>query len=235
MNPTAIEWTHVFGPGSGFTWNPVVGCTNGCTYCYARRVAKRQPCALCKSFTPHLHEERLEQPLHRKKRAGIFICSMGDLWDRHVPQAWRDRVWEVVAATPQHVYWVLTKQPQNFTGPDHEAFCHNTNLWVGITVTQGRVQRGAPMHGNTFVSIEPLLGEIVWDSRLRDWAHWLIIGAQTGPGAKPPSEDQVQRVLNGAWDWFTPAIFLKRNLIPVMGERYVRAHQQWPVEMQGRE
>lgn len=34
MNKTAIEWCDL-------TWNPVTGCLHGCSYCYARRIARR--------------------------------------------------------------------------------------------------------------------------------------------------------------------------------------------------
>ena len=35
MNATKIEWTDM-------TVNPVVGCSHGCPYCYARKMAKRR-------------------------------------------------------------------------------------------------------------------------------------------------------------------------------------------------
>lgn len=34
MNKTKIEWCDI-------TWNPVWGCKNNCSYCYARKIAKR--------------------------------------------------------------------------------------------------------------------------------------------------------------------------------------------------
>lgn len=34
MNRTKIEWCD-------YTWNPVVGCKHGCSYCYAKRFAER--------------------------------------------------------------------------------------------------------------------------------------------------------------------------------------------------
>ena len=34
MQKTKIEW-------ADSTWNPVTGCLNGCSYCYARKIAER--------------------------------------------------------------------------------------------------------------------------------------------------------------------------------------------------
>ncbi len=38
MNRTGIEWARL-GLETGFTFNPIVGCTNGCQYCYAKVMA----------------------------------------------------------------------------------------------------------------------------------------------------------------------------------------------------
>lgn len=242
MNSTGIEWTHIFGPRSGRTWNPIVGCTNGCEYCYARRQARRSmhKCADCGTFTPHLHEERLVQPLKRRKPAGIFLGSMCDLWDPNVPQDWRDRIWEVVEACPQHVFWVLTQQPDKI---DRFATPKVPHLWLGVTCQdeesfpkRSRRLSFAVLAGtNTFISFEPLHGPIdflndSWgDYRLMDW---FVVGAETGnrKGKVVPEAKWVTDIVDRAEAYGT-ALFLKDNLVPVMGEGYVKSHQDWPEAM----
>jgi len=39
MNRTKIEWVRNPDGTPGYTWNPITGCLNGCSYCYARRLA----------------------------------------------------------------------------------------------------------------------------------------------------------------------------------------------------
>ena len=108
-----------------YTWNPVVGCTKGCDYCYARRQAKRfkKKCGLCYYFTPHLHLSRLNDPdLGRKKLARIFLGSMGELFDpddriitgttHRVPaRSAVTLVLQHVAGHPRHTFIILTKRP----------------------------------------------------------------------------------------------------------------------------
>jgi len=112
MNRTGIEWVVNPDGSRGFTWNPIVGCTKGCEWCYARRFAKRSKCNLCQTFTPHLHPERLGQPLKRKKPSSIFVCSMGELFDPLVKAQWIDEVFTVMALSPQHSFLLLTKRPE---------------------------------------------------------------------------------------------------------------------------
>jgi protein gp37 len=121
---SAIEWTES-------TWNPIVGCTilsPGCTHCYAMRTAARLS---NNSATPHyagtvktvnghpvwtgkvaLAPERvLTEPVRRKKPTMYFVNSMSDLFHEDVPDDWIDKVFAVMALTPQHTYQALTKRP----------------------------------------------------------------------------------------------------------------------------
>ncbi|HUX02161.1 MAG TPA: DUF5131 family protein [Phycisphaerae bacterium] len=97
-----------------WTWSPVVGCTNGCPWCWARRQAKRQKhnCRKCYDFIPHLHPERLDEPLRKRKPSVIGVAFMGDLFDPTLPDEDRDRVFAVMALANRHTFCILTKQPE---------------------------------------------------------------------------------------------------------------------------
>ena len=56
--------------------------------------------------------ERLEKPLHWKLPRAIFVDSMSDLFHPDVPDDFLDRVFAVMALTPQHLYQILTKRPE---------------------------------------------------------------------------------------------------------------------------
>ena len=60
------------------TWNPYVGCSFNCSYCWAKRMAKRLRCEKCREFIPHIHLERLNPRLVPKDGI-VFVGDMGDV------------------------------------------------------------------------------------------------------------------------------------------------------------
>ena len=118
--PTAIEWTDS-------TWNPTTGCDRvspGCAHCYALTLARRlkamgQPRyqkdggkASGLGFGLTMHEDSLSLPLSWKKPRRVFVNSMSDLFHEEVTVDFIDRVFAVMALTPQHTYQILTKRPE---------------------------------------------------------------------------------------------------------------------------
>lgn len=200
-NPTRIDWC-------SHTINPVVGCQNGCPWCYARRQAPRvaaraagasgKPvCGSCAAFIPHLHPERLDH-IGQGKGRRVFIGSMCDLWSEGVLPEWREAIWERVAANPQNVYLVLTKRWHEIGYKETWRMWGLPNLWRGVTCTEDSFKRTV-MHGSReFVSAEPLLGEVRWPGDRLWHPDWLIIGPQTGPGARVPDVSVAWHLLNAA-------------------------------------
>jgi protein gp37 len=126
---TGIQWTDA-------TWNPLrarhretgaegwacVRVSDGCKHCYAATLneSRRWNRGTGLDYTvpalaqvePYLDEATLTQPLRWRKPRRIFVCSMTDLFGEWVTDAEIDRVFGVMAATPQHTYQVLTKRPE---------------------------------------------------------------------------------------------------------------------------
>ena len=99
----AISWTEA-------TWNPWMGCTKvseGCDNCYMFREQRQygnDPEVVRRSKT------KFRFPLTLKEPSLIFTCSWSD-WFHVDADPWRDEAWEIVRATPQHTYQILTKRP----------------------------------------------------------------------------------------------------------------------------
>ena len=115
-----IEWTDA-------TWNPITGCSvvsPGCANCYAMKLAgtrlkhhpSREGLTIDTKAGPvwngqvRLNEQWLDQPLRWRRPRMIFVCAHGDLFHESVPDEWIDRVFAVMALSPQHTFQVLTKR-----------------------------------------------------------------------------------------------------------------------------
>jgi len=205
-----IEWLN--RPGTvGESWNPITGCTpisEGCLHCYARRMAKRLAGRYGYPVAPHQflvtwHPDKIEQPLHWQKPRTVFVCSMSDLFHCQLGNSIINHVFHVmVNQAPQHTYIVLTKRAERMAkflqatrwldrgGAEGPA----KNVWLGVTAeNQHWADERIPYLLATpaavrFVSFEPLLGPIFVDARqanLLAGIQWSIVGAETGPGARP--------------------------------------------------
>lgn len=197
MAESSIEWTQ-------HTWNPVTGCTKvspGCKHCYAETMAQRLKAMGAagyeRGFALALHPGRLQQPLGRKAPTTYFVNSMSDLFHEGVPDHYIEQVLDVCRRTPQHTYQVLTKRaerlPAFFATREVPA-----NVWLGVSVEDRRygVPRIAQLRkvraGVRFLSVEPLLEGL---GKL-DLAgmHWLIVGGESGRGARPMQPQWAEEV-----------------------------------------
>jgi protein gp37 len=163
-------------------------------------------------FFPTLHEDRFRQPLEIKKGSMIFTCSMGDIFDSHVEGAWREKVYNVISKSQRHIYQILTKQC--IVEPGNGGF-HN-NIWLGITIDGSSSYWKKPLaslkssSANVkFISFEPIIGTNI-PSNL-EGIDWIIIGAQTGNGSRPPDMKIVMKIIKMA-ERNTIPIFIKPNI-----------------------
>lgn len=166
---TKIEWAEA-------TWNPITGCTKvsaGCKNCYAERdwarlSANKSTRYYGRDFgNVQCHEDVLALPLRWTKPKRIFVNSMSDLFHPNVPDSFIDRVFAVMADSPQHTYQILTKRPARmlkFLG-DTEARRRNIAGWL-----KGNHWRCIPQ--NAFLQLYPLpntwLGVSVEDQAAAD-------------------------------------------------------------------
>jgi protein gp37 len=137
-----------------------------------------------------LDQKILAWPLHWQKPRMIFVCSQTDLFADFVPDAMIDRVFDVMAACPQHVFQSLTKRPTRMV--EYMSLRKpTTNVWCGVSAeNQEQADERIPLLLQTpasvrFVSYEPAL-ELV---DFRSWLpglDWIIIGGESGQRRQRP-------------------------------------------------
>ena len=188
-----IEWTES-------TWNPVTGCTKvspGCQHCYAERMALRLRAMGLESyrngFDLTLHEDRLNDPLRWKKPQIVFVNSMSDLFHEDVPIEFILRGVETMRRAHWHQFQVLTKRSQRIAELAREIQWPK-NVWLGVSVETAeycyRIDhlRTVPA-AVRFLTLEPLLGPL--PNLDLSGIHWVIVGGESGPGARPMSSQWV--------------------------------------------
>lgn len=193
---SSIEWT-------GTTWNPVTGCTklsHGCKFCYAERMSKRLKAMgvdkYKNGFSITIHESLLEEPLKWKEPRLVFVNSMSDLFHRSVPTDFIKNVFEIMNQVPQHTFQILTKRPSRIVALDSK-LDWTPNIWLGTSIESERWLNRLSQLKETgaqtrFLSLEPLLGPLP-DLDLAD-IDWVIVGGESGPGARPMQADWVREI-----------------------------------------
>jgi len=213
LTRTKIEWCDC-------TWNPVWGCRNACSYCYARRTAKRWGLQVCgrDDFVPTWVQSNYEKKFPQRP-SRIFVNSMSDVafWE----DEWLVRVLRRIMGSPDHTFLMLTKEPDCYGRFDSLA---PENLWLGVTATRRslddlkRCWRMYDMkYRRWFVSVEPMHGPL--GPHLVGDPPWAILGAETG---NRKERVVVRREWLDEWLKYAGPVFMKDSLIPIVGEENMR-------------
>ena len=211
---TRIEWTDA-------TWNPIRGCTKispGCAHCYAETCAER-----FRGGPGHPYEQgfdlrivpgKLAEPLRWRAPKMVFVNSMSDLFHRDVEDAYIREVVRIMMRADWHTYQVLTKRSKRMrellNGPLSEA-AEAPQIWWGVSVENRRDGlprvddlRASPAR-TRFLSVEPLLEDL---GRLDlSGIHWVILGGESGPGARPMRPEWVESIRDQCAEAGVPFFF----------------------------
>lgn len=216
-----ISWTEE-------TYNPIVGCSvvsPGCTNCYAMHVAgdrldrpggpthyqgltiQTKAGPVWSGKIAAAPDKKLLEPLRWQRPRMIFVNSMGDVFHENVPVDMIDRVFAVMALTPQHTYQMLTKR--------HE----RQRAYINDPATPGRIAKiGAAfpdVHGiysgdNSQITWD---GARLFDSReavgLRNWPlpHlWLGVSVEDQERLLPRLSALLQTRAAVRWISYEPAL-----------------------------
>jgi protein gp37 len=172
---SAISWTDA-------TFNPWWGCTKvgpACDLCYSETFDKRVGGDHWGHGKPRrqMSDAYWREPIKWNqlslqtygRRMRVFCASMADVFDNEVPPEWRERLWKLIAETPNLEWILVTKRIGNV--PKMVPFdwmAHGFPEFVTLCITvanQNEAERdiykllGIPVAVRG-LSIEPLLGSI---------------------------------------------------------------------------
>lgn len=226
-----IAWTD-------FTWNPWEGCTKvspGCARCYMYRDFEKfgkNPMAVRRTLPATFNK-----PLKLKNPAMIFTCSLSDFFIEAADE-WRAEAWQIIKDTPHHTYQILTKRPERIAANlPADWGAGYPNVWLGVSAESAdyyahrvTILRDKVPAQLKFISIEPLLGDIVGDHAVDTWASenlrgidWVIVGGESGHNTGKFAARPCERL------WMDKIVFACRlRSVPVfvkqVGTVYARAN-----------
>ena len=243
LNKTGIET-------ADFTWNLYTGCLRGCSFCYARKLAKGRlknvytanectshlvPAGVTAQdpFFPRFWANRAQDPSkvprhYRSKNphippgtAMIFAIDMGDIFGPFIPVTWTHILMDIIKES-SHTFQILTKFPDTLA---HwaQAYGLSDNVWAGVTVTkQSMVEPAVHCLSSIKATVKYLCIEPLQEKIVIDLEgiDWVIIGAQTNPLILPESL-WVEGLLKSASTYGTP-VFLKKSL------SWKKEIREWP-------
>lgn len=193
---SSIEWTES-------TWNPVTGCSpisDGCKHCYALKMANRLKAMgnsrYVNGFNVTLHPDLISIPFSWKKPRKIFVNSMSDLFHENIPLSFIKSVFSTITRADQHVFQILTKRAERLADIASQIKIPS-NAWIGVTVESGNYLNRidclrSVLAAVRFLSVEPMIGPL----GTIDLAgiDWVIVGGESGPGARPIEKEWVEDV-----------------------------------------
>lgn len=185
------------------TFNPWIGCQKvsaGCDNCYAEALMDKRFGRV--EWGPHGERKRTsaanwQQPvgwnarargfhLNFGRRRRVFCSSLADVFDNKAPEGARSDLFDLIAATPNLDWLLLTKRPENFARffPTGKW----PNIWLGVTAEDQAAydrrwpllceQRGVAVK---FISYEPAVGPLTIMNH-KERPDWLICGGESGRG-----------------------------------------------------
>lgn len=136
----------------------------------------------------------------------VFCASLADVFDNEVDPAWRDDLWQLIAETPYLTWQLVTKrvgQVMKMIPPHWRAMCLPSNVWIIATmVNQDEFDRDWPklreiparVRG---LSVEPMLGRILYPDDVRGRLHWAIYGGESKQSKRVPRECRIEWIEDG--------------------------------------
>lgn len=236
-----ISWTNT-------TKNPLVGCSKisaGCANCYAATAAATPRLQQFQQYQGVVGQHKnwtgqinfvpnvLDQIRRLTKPQKIFMCSMSDMFHKNVEHEWLIEIWRCMRDCQHLTFQVLTKRPRQmleFTRwlSRHESLGDNWNsvyghVWLGTSVeNQNVADERIPVLAQVqakvrFLSCEPLLEDINLKLK-RDRLQWVIVGGESGSGARGCAVSWIRSVVEQCQVAHVPVWVKQTGAAPIMEE-----------------
>lgn len=182
-------------------------------------------------------ERTLYAPMRWRRPRRVFVDSMSDLWHEDLPGDVIARAYAIMAYCHQHTFQILTKRSDKrlrYAGLERDVGdClvnsliptwgmprHSPpfrwplrNVWEGVSVespaylhrVQELIETPAAVR---FISYEPALEYVDFGDMLKK-INWMIIGGESGPGARPFDVSWATGAIVQCWNHGTAA-FVKQ-------------------------
>lgn len=167
-----------------YSHNFWIGCrkiSDGCKFCYMYREQRAR--GIDASEIKRVSNQHFNKPKKYAGRVNIFANSYSDFFLSQADD-WRDEAWKVIHATPQHIWTILTKRPENIINrlPDNWNSGYS-NVILGVTVeSQQYLYRTAVLRDipakSRMIMFEPLLSDI--NNINFNGFDWIVIGGESG-------------------------------------------------------
>lgn len=207
-----------FGGGTAINWGPGAPRRRTSTSNWRKPLAWNK--AHAEFFAAHGRRQR------------VFCASLADVFDNSVSKSWRADLFDLIEQTPNLDWLLLTKRIGNVPEMvadvgrylfwiDKEDDYMPPNVWLGATiVNQEEADRDIPKllavpAARSFLSMEPLLGAVdlvpMFEHRAEVWndtgVDWVIVGGESGTGARPMHPDWARSLRDQCADAGVPYLF----------------------------
>jgi protein gp37 len=217
----------------------------GCANCYAESINNNG----FFSFASHrkyageapklgLDRKELEKWTRARTSKKVFVGSMTDLFGDWVPRDWHFEIFDA-AANSKLTFQFLTKRPDIMRSSCADWLSKRGedklpgNFWMGSSVENQRAASVRLPHltqipaGVIFLSCEPLLEEVTLGGYINS-IDWVIIGGESGRGARPCQVDWIRSLIRQCQQERTnnPAVFVKQ-----LGAKPVFEATDYPIHL----
>jgi protein gp37 len=199
------------------TFNPWIGCQKvsaGCDNCYAETLMDKRYGRV--QWGPHGERVHTAPANWRKplqwakaartsgKRPRVFSASLADVFDNQAPVGARCDLFNLIRATPELDWLLLTKRPENIAKmlPDAAAWGDGwPNVWLGTTCEdQAAYDRRWPILSRIpakvrFISYEPAIGPVLLHADTGIHPDWIICGGESGAGYRPMPKEWASELM----------------------------------------